>query len=251
MLSNFSLRQKQILSVIFTFLVYTWLVNWKVAILLIIGVGFHEYCHLLAAKKMKLSTGGFFILPFMGGVAFVTERYKSYSQQSFVALAGPIGGGLLAAVTGLLWYLTKIPFLGQAAQWMAFMNLFNLLPLSFLDGGQILNTVTFSINEKFGVVCKVISTIVAIFVIFKLNPLIAGLVLVFGTAECWAEIKAWKAKEEGDDHLVPDHILNRPRPMSLSKLWITNTVYFGTVLGLMKLTVWISSAGFLLENLGK
>jgi Zn-dependent protease len=188
---NLSFRQKQILSAIFTFLIYTSILNWKAALLLLVGVGFHEYSHLWAAKRMHLRTSGFFFIPFMGGVALVSDRYKTYGQQAFVVLLGPVGGGLLAGVTAGAYYLTGYPYLASAAYWMCFLNLFNLLPLSFLDGGQLLDTLTYSTNRTFGMVMHIISTVVAAVVLWFFNYLIAIMVILFGGASIWREITDW------------------------------------------------------------
>ena len=225
-----STRMKQIGFAIMTFAVYMAIINWKVALLLTVGVGFHEYSHLWAAKRLGLATKGFYLVPFMGGVAFITDRYKRYSQQSFVVIMGPVGGGLLALVTAGAWYLTGLPFLAAAASWMCFLNLFNLLPLSFMDGGQLMDTICYSVNRTFGMVLHIISTVVAGVVLWHFNPVIAGLVIFLGGGSLIVEIKNWDNFRKGKTWLCSDAYLNPPAPLSKKEMSLTATSWLVTLL---------------------
>lgn len=230
-----SFRNKQIFFAIFTFVVYTLLINWKVAILLMVGVGFHEYCHLWAARRMGLETKGFFLVPFMGGVALVAGRYRAYAQQAFVVLAGPAGGGLLAFVTAGLYYLTGLPFLAASAMWICVLNLFNLYPLSFLDGGQLLDTISYSINRTLGVILHTLSFVVAAVVLFKLNIVIAILIIFFGGASVISEWRNWKALREDKTWLLTESWINPSQKMSIGKIALTIGGWVITVILLVSL----------------
>lgn len=231
-LDNLRNSLKQIGYALATFAVYTWLLNWKVALLLTIGIGFHEYSHILAAKMMGLKTKGFYLVPFMGGVALIEGRYRTYGQQAFVVLGGPIGGGLLATVTAVVYYITGYPILAAAAQWMFFLNLFNLLPMSLLDGGQIMNTITYSINHTFGVVMLTISTVAAVVVLWFWNPILAGLALVYGGFYAWSEIHSWFAKRDGRTWLMTEAQRNPPVSLSTGQLLVTSGSFMLTVVWL-------------------
>jgi putative peptide zinc metalloprotease protein len=205
---------KQVIAGIITFTLYASLLSWKLALLLMIGVGFHEMCHLWGAQYLGLKTKGFYFLPFIGGVSFVDEKYKSLAQQAFVALAGPAGGGVLAGLTALVGVLTHQPFLLAAANWMAIMNLFNLLPLSFLDGGQVMNTITYSVNRTFGFVCMVISTITASILISRLNLFLGTVISIIGGLQCGNEYRNWKAYKDKKFDECSEYYLNPPTKMS-------------------------------------
>jgi putative peptide zinc metalloprotease protein len=224
--------KKQIFFAILTFVVYTALVNWQVALMLMVGVGFHEYSHLWAARRMGLQTKGFFLVPFMGGVALVADRYRSYAQQAFVVLAGPVGGGLLAFVTAGIYYLTGWPFMAAAAAWMCVLNLFNLYPLSFLDGGQLLDTISYSINRTLGVVLHIISALVAVVVLWFYNPVLAFMAALFGGASIYSEYKNLKALREGKSWLLSESWVNPPEKMPVSKVLLTAAGWVGTAIAL-------------------
>lgn len=237
MLDSFTTRQKQIGSVLLTLAVYTWLINWQAAILLVIAVGFHELSHLWAARRMGLRTGGFYLMPFMGGVAFITQRYKTLGQQAFVVLLGPVGGGLLAVLTAVVFYFTKLPFLAAAATWMCYLNLFNLAPFSFMDGGQLMDTISYSINRTLGLVLRAASTVVAIIFLLKVAPMIAVLVIVFGLPSLFMEYKNWKAYREGDFYLCSSEYLHPPKKLTLGQ-------------GAMTVGGWLITAIVLLITMG-
>jgi Zn-dependent protease len=216
-----SSKWKQIGFAIMTFAVYTALVNWKVALLLTVGIGFHELSHLWAAKRLGLATSGFYLVPFMGGVAFITDKYKSYGQQAFVVLMGPVGGGLLSLAAFAAWYLTGAPFLAAATYWLCFLNLFNLLPLSFMDGGQLMGTISYSLNRTVGMILNTASTIFAIIFLWQYNPILSGLVGLFGGGAVLAEINNWKNYRDGKTHLCDDNYLNPPTTLSKKEMVLT------------------------------
>lgn len=226
---------KQIGFAILTFAVYTAFINWQAALMLTIGVGFHEYSHLWAARRMKLQTKGFYLVPFMGGVALVAERYKTYGQQAFVVLAGPVGGGLLAAVTAVVYYLTGYTPLAAAAAWMCFLNLFNLFPLSFMDGGQLLSTITYSINRTLGVILYTASTVIATFVLAKYNWVLSMIVGFLGGASVASEIRNWNAWRQGKRWLLSDSWADPAESLSPKQIVLTILGWVGTVVVLLTL----------------
>jgi putative peptide zinc metalloprotease protein len=225
-MSNYTL--KQIGFAIFTVAVYTYFFHsiW-VAILFAGGIGWHEYCHLLAAKRMGLDTKGFFLFPFVGGVSLVSGRYRSYAQQAFVVLAGPMGGGALALLATVGFYVSShtmsspMMWMAAAAYWMCVINLFTLCPLSFLDCGQLMGTITYSLNRTLGVVCLTISTLIASVVLLKLAPMLGAIVTIFGGIAVWKELQNWNAWRKGDKFLCSDDWINPSRKLNLGEMALT------------------------------
>jgi Zn-dependent protease len=236
MLDGISLKQKQLLSVVFSLLVYAWMFSWQASILIVVAIGFHEASHLWAAKKLGLQTSGFFLMPFLGGVALVRERYKSLGQQAFVVLLGPVGGGLLAVATAVAFLFTGLPFLGAAAAWMCYLNLFNLLPFSFMDGGQLLDTVSYSINRNLGFALRIVSNVAAAIILFKLAPLLAGLVVIFGAISLVKEYNNWKAFRSGNKWECSEDYLNPPKSLTGKQMALTVTGWLVTA-GVLSFTM--------------
>lgn len=117
-------------------------------------------------------------MPFMGGVAFIQGPYKTYREQAIIVMAGPLGGGLLALLTMFVYLLTGVPFLKEAAMWMFLMNGFNLLPLSILDGGQLLKASTANMSKTVQLYILIVSGALGALLIMFLN-FIVGLIAAF------------------------------------------------------------------------
>lgn len=243
------LIHKQIFSYIITFFVYNLFFSWYLAIILMFSIAWHESGHLWAAKRMGYESKGFFLFPFVGGLAISDGKTERYSQQAFVVLMGPIAGGLLALVTYLAYLGTHISFIGEAAQWMAWINLFNLAPLGFLDGGQILESIVHSINETAGMIVMAISTFISVPVLWLLSPPIAIFIGILGGLKVWNDIRQWKTRKSmkirtpqgrrvfSDNEI--DLVIHRPKPMSINKVLITFACYTltaGCLLFLIHLT---------------
>ena len=221
---NFTI--KQFCWGLLSFALYTWAFNWMVATMLIVGIGFHEYSHLYAAKKLGLKTKGFYLIPFVGGVALVDGKYKSRRDHAIVAIAGPIGGGALALVVAGLYYFTGVQFFGQAAVWMLVINLLNLFPFSFLDGGQLLSTITYSINRTVGFFALAVSTVIGAIAAYYVSPVIMVIIVFFGSSQVMREYRNWKAYRVGLDYLCDDDYLNPPRKLSLVEGVQVSTCWF-------------------------
>jgi Zn-dependent protease len=99
---------------------------------------------------------------------------------------GPIWGLTLALIAVLVYKITGNAFFGAVAGWMAMLNLFNLLPISPLDGGRIMKSIAFSIGTRSGLVFMltgiVIFTAITIWkgiILFAALLIIASLEFVF------------------------------------------------------------------------
>jgi Zn-dependent protease len=147
--------------------------------LIIVGVSVHECSHLWAADKLGFKLKGFELYPF-GGIASADGKFKSYDDQVFLVLMGPVGGGMLAIATVILYHLVPNQFIGAAGVWLCMLNVFDLLPLSFMDGGQLLDTITYSVNKYVGLSLKIVSTLIVFIILFKFNTIIALVILLYG-----------------------------------------------------------------------
>jgi Zn-dependent protease len=235
-MNKMSSGTKQLLSIILSLAVYAFYLNWKISLLLVVSIAFHEQCHLLAAKKMGLSTNRFYLIPFLGGVALITGKIKRYSQDAFVSLMGPVGGGALAMLTAGLWFITGWTWLAAAASFMCLINVFNLMPLSFMDGGRVLNSICYSINKTFGMVIYSLSTLVACVGIYYLNPMVALMIIMFGGPAVLKEINNWRFYREGKAWLCTDDYLHAPKPLTYKQMALT-------------LAGWFATAGILLQTM--
>ena len=240
-----SITKFQIFTYVLTFFAYLLMA----AMLIIVGVSVHECSHLWAADKLGFKLKGFALYPYFGGVAKADGKFKSYGEQAFLVLMGPIGGGILAIATVILYHFVPNQFIGAAGVWLCILNLFNLLPLSFMDGGQLLDTITYSINKYVGVSFKILSTLIAFVVLFKLNVVIAIVVLLYGLdiyIECRSYIRARykslinipeiKCYMNNAYQLIPERYIDLPKALTTKQVifvigsWVVTAIMLLTAM---------------------
>jgi len=112
------------------------------------GVGFvlliliHECGHLVAAKKCGLKVGAPIFIPFVGALIALKEAPRNAWIESQVGIGGPILGTIGAAACEVIFLLTGNALFRALAYTGFFLNLFNLVPLGFLDGGRIVTALS-------------------------------------------------------------------------------------------------------------
>jgi Zn-dependent protease len=118
-------------------LVYSSLYGWRYAAGFILLLFAHEMGHYLAAKQRGLNVGAPTFIPFVGAWIQLKEQPLNVETEAYVAAAGPFIGSI--AATGVYFWAREAesPLLLAIAYSGFFLNFFNLLPLSPLDGGRI------------------------------------------------------------------------------------------------------------------
>ncbi|MDQ1143662.1 Zn-dependent protease [Bacillus sp. SORGH_AS 510] len=116
---------------------YALIFGWKFAVALVYLLFVHEMGHLYAAKRIKLPVSPAIFIPFMGAVIGMKEMPKNAKDEGFVAYMGPLFG-LLSFLPAIPLYLfTHEPFWALLIILGGMLNLFNLIPITPLDGGRI------------------------------------------------------------------------------------------------------------------
>ena len=129
-------------SMILSVFVYAITFGWRYAVGLVALIFAHEMGHYLAAKKRRLNVGLPTFIPFVGAWIELKEQPMDSETEAFVGIAGP----MLGSAAALLCYLVALESgsrLLLALSYSGFMlNLFNLIPLSPLDGGRIVSVIS-------------------------------------------------------------------------------------------------------------
>jgi Zn-dependent protease len=118
--------------------------NWTLVLVLTGVVVFHELGHFFAMKFFNYTDLGIFFIPLVGAYASGKKQEVSQLQSSIILMAGPIPGIVVGILIQLIspYLVNDIGqlFLLHRISWiLIFLNLFNLLPIYPLDGGQLLN----------------------------------------------------------------------------------------------------------------
>jgi stage IV sporulation protein FB len=112
--------------------------NLQWILLLVAVMLFHEAGHFIAMKSFGYKDVKMFFVPFLG--AFVSGEPEKVSQKQRVItlLAGPVPGIFLGLILLGVFLYTQQVFYYRLSLILVLLNVFNLLPISPLDGGQLL-----------------------------------------------------------------------------------------------------------------
>jgi Zn-dependent protease len=121
---------------------YSLIFGWRYATGFVALILVHELGHYVAARQRGLDVGLPTFIPFMGAWIQLKDQHLTPETEAYVGIAGPMLGSL-AAFACYLAYLNTGDKLFMALAYAGFMlNLFNLIPLSPLDGGRIVSVIS-------------------------------------------------------------------------------------------------------------
>lgn len=139
-------------SIVLFFVVFVTLVsenNYLLAAEIVGILLLHESGHLLTMKLYGYKALNMVFIPFLGAMVTGQKLKVSQRQKFWISLMGPLPGILIGC--GLfLWAALVAPnyYLIELALLLISINLFNLIPLDPLDGGNMIETLFFPSNEN-------------------------------------------------------------------------------------------------------
>ena len=117
--------------------VYGWIYGWKFGVGFVALIFIHEMGHFLAARQRGLKVGAPTFIPFVGAWIELKEQPHNVEVEAYVGLAGPLVGTLGALAFYFAGRQTGLEIFLALAYSGFIINLFNLIPVSPLDGGRI------------------------------------------------------------------------------------------------------------------
>jgi Zn-dependent protease len=123
-------------------LAYSLVFGWAYAVGFVLLIFFHEMGHFLAARQRGLNVGAPTFIPFVGAWIQMKQMPHDAETEAYVGIAGPFAGTVASLAcyfaaresgSGLLLALAYAGFM---------LNLFNLIPVSPLDGGRITSVIS-------------------------------------------------------------------------------------------------------------
>lgn len=118
-------------------LAYSLVYGWKYALGFVSLLFVHEMGHFLAAKQRGLDVGAPTFIPFVGAWIELKDTLHDAETEAWVGLGGPLLGSSAALIVYFFAREMGSNLLLAIAYSGFFLNLFNLIPLSPLDGGRI------------------------------------------------------------------------------------------------------------------
>lgn len=175
-----------LITMVLTIWVYSNFFGWPFAVGFVLLILVHEYGHLLAMKQQGLPAGAPVFIPFVGAVIAMKGRPRDAFVEAIVGIGGPLLGGLGALACLVVALTTGSLFFFALASTGFLLNLFNMLPVSPLDGGRI----TGAISRWLWVA----GYAVGVPVLLATGSPILGLILVLGLFTIW---RTWSSPVAG------------------------------------------------------
>ncbi|GBF33846.1 membrane metalloprotease [Desulfocucumis palustris] len=180
-LLKFSKFGATFVSMFITVIVYSAFFGWKFALGFVILLLIHENGHLMAARRTGLPVSRPIFIPFVGAFISMKEMPKNARQEAIIGLGGPLLGGLASLACFVIYDALKEPYWLALGYTGCFLNLFNLVPLGFLDGGRIATAISLWLWIPGAVILGVLA--------FKIGNPVIFLVLILGLFEGYKVFK--------------------------------------------------------------
>jgi Zn-dependent protease len=164
---------------------YALLWGWQFALGFVVLLFVHEMGHALEAKRQGIPVSAPLFIPFLGAVIAMKQMPHDVWREAQVAIAGPIVGSLGCVVTWGLGEWLDSELLIALAFTGFLLNLFNLAPVTPLDGGRIVAAIHPAIWLA-GLV------ILGALMVVAPNPILI-LILVIGGLEVW---RRWRERKD-------------------------------------------------------
>ena len=126
------------LSIFLSIWTYALFFGWPFAAGFVALIFVHELGHYIAARDRGLDVGLPIFLPFVGAWIALKEQPINAETEAYIAYAGPFIGTLGAFACYYMGKATGDPFWLALAKSGFVLNLFNMIPVSPLDGGAVL-----------------------------------------------------------------------------------------------------------------
>jgi membrane-associated protease RseP (regulator of RpoE activity) len=113
-----------------------WFHSWSFALGFVLLIAVHEMGHVVEARRQGLHVTMPTFIPFIGAYVMIEKAGLTPWRNALISLAGPLAGGLAAALVWVVGSMRGSEMLEVLANMGFLLNAFNLLPIGFLDGGQ-------------------------------------------------------------------------------------------------------------------
>lgn len=174
-----------LISMLITVAVYAAIWGWWFAFGFVMLIFIHENGHMYAAKKIGLPVSRPVFIPFVGAFIAMKEMPKNAKDEAVIGYGGPLAGTASALACALIFYWTGNTFWLALSYLGFFINLFNLAPLGFLDGGRIVSAISYWL--------WIPGAIILGYTAIKLSSPIIILILILGIIQAY---KIYKKRNE-------------------------------------------------------
>lgn len=175
-----------------TALIYTQIFGLAFGVGIVLLILIHESGHVVVARIMGMPVTLPVMIPFLGAFVSMKQQPRTVAQESIMAIGGPVLGSIAAGLCYLGYLSMPDSSTGQLLRALAYfgflINLFNLIPLTPLDGGRV----TSLLSKWFNVAGLVIAAGLLLFEMqtgTNVSPVLF-LVLIFGAFSTWQRFRS-------------------------------------------------------------
>jgi Zn-dependent protease len=122
--------------------IYALLFGWRFAVGLVALLFVHEMGHVLVIRAKGLPASLPVFIPLLGAAVLMRRMPLNVRDEAEIAIAGPLAGALAGGVCYALYFQTDYRLWLALAYFSFFLNLFNLIPVSPLDGGRVAGAIS-------------------------------------------------------------------------------------------------------------
>ncbi len=209
---------------IFSVVAYSWIFGWLYSVGFVVLLYAHEMGHYIAARQKGIPTGLPLFIPFVGAWIALKKLPHTVGDEAYVGFAGPFIGTLAALGCYYIARIYDSNLLLAIAYAGFFLNLFNLIPISPLDGGRI----TAIISPR----VWLLGVPILFIVFFYIPSPMLILILILALPQL---VKAWKYNPKDEQNRIYYSVTLEER--------VTYTVYYFALL------VFLSAMTYKVHNL--
>ncbi len=194
-----------LITALISIVAYSFRFGWAAAAGFVALIFVHEMGHVIMLRHYGVPASVPMFIPFIGAVVGMKGYPDSVVKEAIIALAGPVLGSIGAIACIPIYYATGNEMWAWLAYIGLFLNLFNLLPMSPLDGGRVVGAIwrgfwIIGIVAAAAIAHFMESPILLLFIIFGLDEMnrrflsihwafyIAVGLLAIASSACYGEI---------------------------------------------------------------
>ncbi len=139
----FFLKLGPALSIVISLAFYAAAFGWQFGAGIIFLIFLHEMGHVLVLRAKGVPASAPIFIPFLGAFVAMKGMPRNAKDEAEIAIAGPILGTIAALLCLVPYFLGSHVGLWPALAYFGFfINLFNLIPITPLDGGRVVGAIS-------------------------------------------------------------------------------------------------------------